>query len=133
MGSHMNWMHFGKQIAGAMVMASSMAAFAGEVPFTQTGFDQAISSGRPAVVYLHADWCPTCRVQKPIVDRLSADPKLGQVTIFIADYDTEVKLKRELKITEQSTFVVFKKGHEVTRSTGQTQEAAIRAVLEKAL
>jgi thiol-disulfide isomerase/thioredoxin len=129
----MNRMRFVKHIVGAAFLAVSATAFAGEVAFNQASFDQTVSAGLPAVVYLHASWCPTCRVQKPIVDRLSADPTLKQVTIFIADYDAETKLKRELKITQQSTFVVFKNGHEVARSTGQTQEAAIRAVFEKAL
>lgn len=90
----MNRIRFVKHIVGAALLAASAATFAGEVPFTQASFDQTVSSGRPAVVYLHATWCPTCRVQKPIVDRLSADPKLKQVTIFIADYDAETKLKR---------------------------------------
>jgi len=58
---------------------------------------------------------------------------LKSVTIFLADYDTEVALKKSLKVTQQSTFVVFKQGHEVTRSTGQTQEQAIRATFEQAL
>ena len=42
-------------------------------------------------------------------------------------------LEKTLKVSQQSTFVVFKQGHEVTRSTGQTSEPAIRAVLEQAL
>ena len=129
----MNRLPFVKHIVGAALLAVSATAFAGEVAFTQASFDQTVSAGLPAVVYLHASWCPTCRVQKPIVDRLSVDPKLKTVTVFIADFDSETKLKRVLKVTQQSTFVVFKNGHEVARSAGQTQEAAIRAVFEKAL
>lgn len=68
-----------------------------------------------------------------IVDRLSTDVRLKSVTIFLADYDTETALKKTLRITQQSTFVVFKHGHEVARSTGQTQEQVIRAIFEKAL
>jgi len=92
-----------------------------------------VAAGQPAIVYLHATWCPTCRVQQPIVDRLSTDARLKSVTIFLADYDAETALKKTLNITQQSTFVVFKHGHEVARSTGQTQEQAIRATFEKAL
>jgi hypothetical protein len=55
------------------------------------------------------------------------------VTIFEADFDTQTALEKMLKVTQQSTFVVFRQGHEVTRSTGQTQEPAIRAVLQQAL
>ncbi|MGH8783252.1 thioredoxin family protein [Paraburkholderia sp.] len=125
----------GKILAGALLSCAVLSgtAFADEVPFTQTRFDHAIAAGEPTVVYLHATWCPTCRVQKPIVDRLSAEPSLKPVTIFVADFDTETALKRALKITQQSTFVVFKQGHEVARSTGQTQEQAIRATFDKAL
>ena len=96
-------------------------------------FDRDIAEGKPTIVYLHATWCPTCRVQKPIVDRLSEDPKLKQVTIFVADFDKETALKKVLKVNQQSTFVVFKAGHEVARSTGQTQEPAIRETFDKAL
>jgi thiol-disulfide isomerase/thioredoxin len=129
----MNRMRFIKALAGAVLQLASIAVFAGEAPYSQASFEQTVLSGRPAIVYLHATWCPTCRVQKPIVDHLSADPELKTVTIFIADFDSETKLKKVLKVTQQSTFVVFKNGHEVARSTGQTQETAIRAVFEKAL
>lgn len=125
----------GKILAGALLSCAVLSgpAFADEVPFTQARFEHTIAAGEPAVVYLHATWCPTCRVQKPIVDRLAAEPSLKPVTIFVADYDTETALKRALKITQQSTFVVFKQGHEVARSTGQTQEQAIRATFDQAL
>lgn len=67
------------------------------------------------------------------MDRLSAQPKLKPVTIFVADYDKEIALKRAMKVTQQSTFVVFKGGHEVARSTGQTREDDIRDTFAKAL
>ena len=53
--------------------------------------------------------------------------------IFEADFDTETALEKTLKVGQQSTFVVFSHGHEVARSTGQTQEPAIREILQKAL
>jgi thioredoxin 1 len=76
---------------------------------------------------------PDLAAQKPIVDRLSNDPEFKLVTIFVADFDTEKALKQSLKVTMQSTFVVFKQGLEVARSTGQTKEQAIRETFEKAL
>ena len=108
-------------------------AFADEVPFNQMQYDKAVAAGKPVVVYLHADWCPTCRVQKPIVDRLATEPRLKDITIFVADFDKETALEKTLMVTQQSTFVVFKGGHEVTRSMGQTKEEVIRATLEQAL
>ena len=123
----------GKTLLSLCFLSLACAAAADEVPYSKAKLDQAIAAGQPAIVYLHATWCPTCRVQQPIVDRLSTDARLKSVTIFLADYDAETALKKTLNITQQSTFVVFKHGHEVARSTGQTQEQAIRATFEKAL
>ncbi len=55
------------------------------------------------------------------------------VTVFIADFDKETALRKSLGVVQQSTFVVFRNGHEVTRSTGETDDQAIRATWEKAL
>jgi thiol-disulfide isomerase/thioredoxin len=123
----------GKYLGSLLLLMLTGTAWAAEVPFNQAKYDQAVAEGKPVVVYLHADWCPTCRAQKPILDRLSKEARLKDVTIFVADFDTETALEKSLRVAQQSTFVVFKQGHEVTRSTGQTQESAIRAVLEQAL
>ncbi|CAG4888995.1 thioredoxin family protein [Paraburkholderia gardini] len=117
----------------ALFLAFASSAWADQKPYDKTQFEQNVAEGKPTIVYLHATWCPTCRVQQPIVDRLSKDPQLKQVTIFVADFDKETALRKSLRISEQSTFVVFKQGHEVARSTGQTQEPAIRDTFDKAL
>lgn len=44
-----------------LVMAPVVA---GEEPFSA---DRLLANGQPVVVDLHADWCPTCRAQAPIV------------------------------------------------------------------
>jgi thiol-disulfide isomerase/thioredoxin len=125
--------HVLRSALAALLMGLAGTATADEEPFEQQAYAQAVAAGKPVVVYLHADWCPTCRAQKPIVDRLSKEPRLKAVTIFVADFDKETALEKSLKVQQQSTFVVFRQGHEVARSTGQTSEAAIRAVLEQAL
>ncbi|WP_158754933.1 thioredoxin family protein [Dyella sp. S184] len=122
-----------KYLLSVFLLLLTCSAMANEVPFNQAKFDQAKAAGQPIVVYFHADWCPTCRVQQPIVARLAAEPQLKAVTIFEADFDTETALEKTLNVSQQSTFVVFKGGQEVSRSTGQTQEPAIRAILQKAL
>ena len=113
--------------------ASALAALAGEVPYDKAKFDAAVAKGEPVIVDFAASWCPTCRAQKPIVQGLLAEPKRKPVTLFMADYDTEVALKKQLGVTQQSTFVVFKGGKEVGRSTGQTQKSAIAELFDKAL
>ncbi len=119
-------------IAAAALVACSLA-HAGETAFKQAAFDQAVAAGKPVIVDFAASWCPTCKAQKPIVDALMKEPARKAVTLFKADYDTESALKQKLRVTQQSTFVVFKGGKEVGRSTGETDRAAIAALFDKAL
>jgi thioredoxin 1 len=62
-----------------------------------------------SAVVFHADWCPTCRAQAPVLKELTQSPELMVVTLFIANFDTEKVLERSLWISKQSTIVVFKK------------------------
>lgn len=117
----------------ALMAASVTSALAGELPFDQKKFDSAVAAGESVVVDFSASWCPTCKAQKPIVDKLMELPKFKNVTLFVADYDKEVALKKQLRVAQQSTFVVFKGGKEVTRSTGQTDKDVLAAVFDKAL
>ena len=112
---------------------AAVAALAGEVPFNKAAFDAALAKGTPVIVDFAASWCPTCKAQKPIVQGLLAEPTLKPVTLFLADFDTELALKKQLGVTQQSTFVVFKGGKEVGRSTGQTQKDVISELFHKAL
>ena len=117
----------------AAFCGASLLAVAGEVPFDQAKFDAALASGKPVILDVAASWCPTCKQQKPIVDALLKENKLKSVTLFKADFDTEDALKAKYGVTMQSTFVVFKDGKEVGRSTGQTQKQAIADLFDKAL
>jgi thioredoxin 1 len=108
-------------------------AFSAEVPFNQAQFDAARASGSPIAVVFHADWCPTCRAQAPLLKDLSEKPEFSRLTLYIANYDQEKDLKKSLGVSQQSTLVVFKQGHEVARSTGDTNEASLGALLRQAI
>lgn len=111
----------------------TVASFAAELPFSKPAFDKAIAEGKPVVVDFAASWCPTCKQQKPIVQGLLKDPKRKTLTVFVADFDKEEALKKQLNVTMQSTLLAFKGGKEVARSTGQTDKAELGALLDKAL
>ena len=108
-------------------------AMAGEQPYSAATLDKMLAAGQPVVVDFHADWCPTCRAQAPIVKDLLATPDLKNVTVLIADYDTELALRKSLKVANQSTLVVFRHGKEVARSTGDTSRDGLSALLHKAV
>jgi len=120
-------------IVAAGLCAATFASFAAELPFSQPAFDKALAAGKPVVVDFAASWCPTCKAQKPIVQALLKDPKRKTLTVFVADFDKEEAVKKQLNVTMQSTLIAFKGGKEVARSTGQTDKAELGALLDKAI
>ncbi len=82
---------------------------------------------------MSAPWCPTCRAQKPILEKLTADPVYQDLKIFEIDFDSQKDLLRKLRVQQQSTLIVYKGRTEQGRSTGDTAEASISALLHKSL
>src|ERR1700675_4564457 len=91
-----------------MLTVFATPVFATEIPFNQAEYDSMLAAGKPVAVVFHADWCPTCRAQAPLLKELSQTPELKGVTLFVANFDTEKTLKQSLGVTKQSTVVVFK-------------------------
>ena len=116
-----------------MLALWSTVASSAEIPFDQAQFDAAKAAGKPVAVVFHADWCPTCRAQAPVLKELTQQPGFKSLTLYVADFDTEKTLKRSLGVTQQSTIVVFKDGKEVARSTGDTQEDRLATLLRHAI
>jgi thioredoxin 1 len=114
-----------------MTFVFSLAS-AAEAPFNQAQFDAARAAGKPVAVVFHADWCPTCRAQAPVLKALADSPAFNSLTLYVADFDTEKALKRSLGVTQQSTVIVFKGAKEVARSTGDTQQDSLAALLRHA-
>jgi thiol-disulfide isomerase/thioredoxin len=113
--------------------AFATSAISAERPFDQAQFDATRSAGRPVAVVFHADWCPTCRAQAPVLKKLAETPALKSLTLYVANFDTEKALKRSLGVSQQSTIVVFKDGKEIARSTGDTQPDRLDALLRQAV
>jgi thioredoxin-like negative regulator of GroEL len=103
------------------------------VPFSAAAFKAAQASGSPILVEIHADWCPTCKAQTPILDKLTADPKFKDLKVFRVDFDAMKPVVRQFGAQMQSTLIVFKGSAEQGRSVGDTKQASIAALLDKSL
>lgn len=119
--------------ASALVVAVPLWAAGATVPFSAEAFKAAQAAGDPILVEIHADWCPTCKAQKPILDRLTDDPKFKDLKIFRVDFDAMKPVVKEFGARMQSTLIVFKGNAEQGRSVGDTKEASIAALLDKSL
>jgi thiol-disulfide isomerase/thioredoxin len=121
----------------ALVVALNLitiSAMAGEIlPFNETAFTAAKTAGKTVLLDFHADWCPVCKKQGPILQSLVQEDKYKDVVAFKADYDSETALKKQLKVKDQSTLIVFKGNTVVSRATWITDENKLRALIDKGL
>jgi len=118
----------------ALAPAILSPAFAGdEKPFTQAAFDAAMAAKKPVLVEIHADWCPTCKAQAPIIKSLTNDARFSGMTVLRVDFDAQKDVVRKFGAQQQSTLIVFKGGAEAGRSVGETSLAPITALLGKAI
>ncbi|MEW6689158.1 MAG: thioredoxin family protein [Pseudomonadota bacterium] len=101
-------------------------------PYTADLLAQAQAAGRPVALHFHADWCPTCRAQEDVFNRLESDATLA-LTLLVVDYDKERELKRKLNVRVQSTLIVFRGKAERARLAGETSEEKLKAALRAAL
>jgi thioredoxin 1 len=109
------------------------ASLAADRAFDQATFDVLQQQGKPTLVMIHADWCPTCKAQEPILGELLKTPELQSITALRVDFDEQKTVVRAFKVQYQSTLIVFKGGKEVGRSTGDTKKDRIAALLRKAI
>jgi thioredoxin-like negative regulator of GroEL len=122
-------------VAGALAVAAPFAYAATNpaVPFSADAFKAAQASGSPILVEIHADWCPTCKAQNPILDRLTSNAKFKDLKVFRVDFDSMKPVVKQFGAQMQSTLIVFKGTAEKGRSVGDTKEASIEALLDKSL
>lgn len=128
-------------IRGLFVVVWTVAAFivpvsasaAAQRPFDVQAFKAAQDAGKPVLIEIHADWCPTCKAQLPILDELSSEPRYASLVRFRVDFDSQKDLVKQFKARTQSTLVLYKGRNEVARSVGETDEARIRTMLDKAI
>lgn len=119
-------------LAALLVVMCSLAYAATEQPYTRAAFAAAQAQHKRILVDVEAPWCSTCAVQRPIISRLDKQPALNDLVVFRVDFDRDTEALRALRVSVQSTLILFDGRTEIARLTGETDSRAIDAFLEQA-
>jgi len=95
---------------------------------TDSTFDATVSSG-VTLVDFWAPWCPPCRMQGPIVEKL-AESFDGKALIAKVNVDEEAQAASKYGVSNIPTLIVLKDGKEVKRFVGLQQEGELASVLD---
>ena len=114
----------------ALLASFSSAAVAAE-PFNDVAFDAAQRANKTILLDVTASWCPVCRIQGLIIRR--AEARMPQFVVFTIDFDKDTDLLKRFDVSYQSTLIVMKGTKELSRSTGDTNEDRIDAMIQQGL
>jgi thioredoxin 1 len=116
------------------VLANFYPAFAGERNlFDKDDFLKAQTQGKRILVEVSAPWCPTCKVQAPIIEKYVKMPEHKNVAVFMVDFDTMKEELKFFKARSQSTLIMYKGKKETSRSAGDTTDEGIAKLIKSSL
>lgn len=116
-----------------LIMLFPLFAHAVGEPYTQEKLDALNKSGKPTLVVIYADWCPTCRAQEKILSELLPTNEFKAISTLRVDFDAQRAVVKSFGVRYQSTLIVFKGGKEIVRATGDTDRDSIANLLRKSL
>jgi len=117
----------------ALLILATQASAAEWKPYDSAAFTALTSAGKVVVIDVHADWCPTCQRQQPVLRKLTAADKYPQLTVMVVDFDKPGDAKQRFHVAQQSTLIVFNGTHERARATGISESADIESLLNQGL
>ncbi|MGY1617901.1 thioredoxin [Geodermatophilus sp. SYSU D00691] len=84
---------------------------------------------RPVLVDFTADWCPPCKMIKPVLERIAAE-QAGRMSVVTLDVDENPEVTRRYGVMGMPTLALFVGGELVTTVVGARPQAALMAALE---
>ena len=118
--------------AAAIVIA--VPANAGEIrQFDRAAFQALQAKNAPAVVFVHASWCPICRAQEKTINSLLSTPAYRNVTVLTIDYDTQKSLWTSFGAQKQSTLIAFHGRRETARLAYDADPQKVTALVSSTL
>lgn len=114
---------------GISAMATVPAPSAAPVAFERAAFEQAQAADKRILIDIHAPWCPTCRAQEPIIDRVLAARGNQDVIVFRVSFDDQKTEVRRFGAQRQSTLIAYRGSRETGRSVADTNPERIAALI----
>ncbi|MCY3765426.1 MAG: thioredoxin [Gemmatimonadetes bacterium] len=101
--------------------------------FTDATFDtEVISSDRPVLVDVGANWCGPCRLIAPIVKELAVE-YAGRLKVGKMDFDTSHSSAVRYSIQSLPTLLLFNNGDVVKRMVGAVPKQRLVDSIEEIL
>lgn len=118
----------------AAFVAVAAPAHAGDIrKFDAVEFKSIQASNRPAVIWVHAPWCPVCKAQELTIKKLLATSSYKDMSVLTIDFDTQKELWSSFKATQQSTLIGFHGRRETSRIAHDADPESVTAVFASAL
>src|SRR5258708_235844 len=102
------------------------------IKVTSKNFDKEIlehSKSRPVLVDFYAVWCPPCKVMKPIIEDLAQTATEFSVGYCDVEEDFNDEISEKYGVMGIPTFIVFKNGQEVARTSGATSKEKLLGLI----
>lgn len=103
------------------------------VHLTDATFDALVlHADRPVLVDFTADWCPPCRMIKPVLREIAAE-QADRLIVAELDVDMHPVATRAAGVMGMPTLTLYVEGRPVTQVVGARPKAALLRVLEEHL
>ena len=100
--------------------------------YSKTEIETILKENDVVVLDFFASWCGPCIKMMPTVDKLSQELS-GKVKFVKVDADASKSVVENYKVDEIPTFIIFKNGKQVKRSTGYLEEKALQKMITNQL
>lgn len=88
-------------------------------------FQELIKQKTPVLVDFYADWCGPCKMQNPILEKVSKEFS-GKVKVIKVDVDKNSRAATKYQVRSIPTLILFKEGEIVWRQAGLANENQLR-------